>query len=147
MGTGLRPQVGVAVFCWREGRLLAQRRGLGFGTGCWSVPGGAQEHGETFEEAGIREVREETGLEVSGLTVAALTNDMAMPLGGEHWLTVWLHAARAEGEPVATAEATEFRWCTLGDLPHPLFQPHWGNLLNHVALGGIRAPAKSGDGS
>jgi 8-oxo-dGTP diphosphatase len=138
MGAGRRPQVGVGVFCWRDGRFLMARRGRNFGTGLWSVPGGAQEHGESFEEAGIREVREETGLEVSGLTVAALTNDMAMPLGGEHWLTVWLHAARVEGEPAATAEATEFRWCTLDDLPRPLFQPHWSDLLNHPALGSAR---------
>ena len=130
---GRRPQVGVVVFCWRDGQFLMQRRARGFGAGCWSVPGGAQEHGETFEEAGIREVREETSLVVSGLALTAVTNDMAMPLGGEHWITVWLDARHVTGEPVISEECAEYRWATMGDLPAPLFQPHWDNLFSYMA--------------
>jgi ADP-ribose pyrophosphatase YjhB (NUDIX family) len=47
-----------------RGRLLVVRRLRDPGAGRWSVPGGRVERGETDVEAVVREVREETGLDV-----------------------------------------------------------------------------------
>jgi len=47
------------------GRLLMIRRGREPGRGLWSLPGGRCEPGETAAETAVREVREETGLEVA----------------------------------------------------------------------------------
>src|SRR5262245_5443761 len=44
--------------------MLLVRRGRGAAQGKWSVPGGRVEAGETLHEAVVREIREETGLEV-----------------------------------------------------------------------------------
>jgi 8-oxo-dGTP diphosphatase len=46
------------------GRLLLIRRGHEPHRGSWSLPGGRIEAGESPEQAVVREVREETGLEV-----------------------------------------------------------------------------------
>ena len=46
------------------GRLLLIQRGHHPHRGSWSLPGGRVEAGESPEEAIVREVREETGLEV-----------------------------------------------------------------------------------
>ena len=59
-----RPAVGVGAVARRGDALLMVRRGHGPGAGCWSVPGGHVELGETLHEALVREVAEETGLEV-----------------------------------------------------------------------------------
>lgn len=55
-------RIGVSALIFDEERrvLLAHRRDIDW----WNLPGGGMEHGETVEEAVIREVREETGLEV-----------------------------------------------------------------------------------
>jgi ADP-ribose pyrophosphatase YjhB (NUDIX family) len=56
------PCVGAIVV--HEGRLLVVRRGRAPGRGLWSVPGGRVERGESLQTAVVREVAEETGLEV-----------------------------------------------------------------------------------
>ena len=59
-----RPAVGVGAVARRDDDLLLVRRGHGPGAGSWSIPGGHVEMGETLHEALVREVAEETGLEV-----------------------------------------------------------------------------------
>lgn len=57
------PAVGAVIFD-DGGRLLLIRRDRPPGKGLWSLPGGRVEEGETLAEALVREVREETGLDV-----------------------------------------------------------------------------------
>lgn len=52
---------GAALITDGQGRILLQRRA---DSGNWSLPGGTMELGETLGAAVVREVREETGLDV-----------------------------------------------------------------------------------
>lgn len=61
---GKRPEVAVGAVAVADGRLLVVRRGRGVAAGRWSLPGGRVEGGESLAEALVREVAEETGLEV-----------------------------------------------------------------------------------
>ena len=65
-----------------EGRVLLQRRG---DSGKWGFPGGAVELGETPEMAAVRELKEETGLdvEVKHLIGVFTECDMKYPNGDE----------------------------------------------------------------
>lgn len=58
------------------------------GSGTLQCPGGHLEHGETFAETAIREVQEETGLEVGKVRFVTATNDVFDE--GKHYVTVFV---------------------------------------------------------
>lgn len=60
-----RPLVGVGAVVWHQDHVLLIQRGKEPKKGSWSIPGGAQELGETVREAVCREVQEETGVKIS----------------------------------------------------------------------------------
>lgn len=56
-------RIRVAVVLEQEGKILLVLH-KNYGETYWLLPGGGMEWGETIEECGMRELREETGLEV-----------------------------------------------------------------------------------
>ena len=66
----------VSALIWsKDGKLLMGRKDPSKGgvyPDCWHIPGGGVDEGETFETALIREVLEETGLDVSGCIIKPL---------------------------------------------------------------------------
>jgi len=68
----LWPVVAVAVRS-EAGLLLIERADDGY----WAMPGGMMDIGETFAEAAVREVREETGYEVEVTGLVGLYSDPA----------------------------------------------------------------------
>jgi 8-oxo-dGTP diphosphatase len=123
-------QVGVAVFIVRGDRFLMGKRRGAHGHDTWSVPGGHLEFGETFEEAARREVAEETGLSITNIRFAAITNDL-FPVERKHYVTVWMLSDYYAGQ-AAILEPTKYvdhGWYNFGCLPTPLFSP-WNQLQN-----------------
>ena len=53
-----------------EGGLLGTKRAIEPGLGKWAFPSGYIELGETWQQAGVRELEEETGIKLSGLSDA-----------------------------------------------------------------------------
>src|SRR5262245_14668866 len=117
-------RVGVATIIEQDGRVLLIRRSGSHGAGTWATPGGHLDFGETPEECGAREAREETGLEVASLTFVAITNDL-FATEQKHYITIWMRAERIVGEPsiASPREMTEFGWFAWDALPAPLFLP------------------------
>lgn len=60
----LDPKVVAVVLVEHEGRILLGKRNINPGWGKWSFPGGYVNRGEKVEEAAVREVKEETNLDV-----------------------------------------------------------------------------------
>ena len=68
-----RPIVGVGIVVWHLDRVLLIKRGKPPREGQWSLPGGAQQLGETLAETAARELMEETGLKAAiGEIIATL---------------------------------------------------------------------------
>ena len=93
----LYPRVGVGVILTNaQGQVLLGKR-KGSHAPYWSIPGGHLEVGESFESAAIREVAEETGLQIHGPEVVAVTNNLeTWRESGLHYISVTLlHRLRA----------------------------------------------------
>lgn len=58
------PKVAAIVSVTKDDQLLLVKRGVSPELGKWSMPGGYIDYGEDPREAAVREVREETGLDV-----------------------------------------------------------------------------------
>ena len=133
------PRVGVAVIIERNGQVLLVKRKNAHGAGSWAMPGGHLEFGETLEMCAIRETREEVGLNISGVSYAAFTNDFFSE-ESKHYITIWMSATFSKGEPfiAAAREVDEMGWFSWKGLPKPLFLP-LQNLLNGMGYcGGVR---------
>ena len=119
------PCVGAIVHDDR-GRILLIQRGKEPAKGRWSVPGGRVHAGETFADAVMREVREETGLDVAvgdmvGAVARTAPGGTAKPsLSGFGGSTYDIRDYRAyvEGSPGPTAgdDADDARWVGLAEL-------------------------------
>ena len=59
-----RPVIAVGAVVVHDGKLLMIRRGNDPGRGLWSIPGGRVERGEYLSQALVREVKEETNLDI-----------------------------------------------------------------------------------
>ena len=114
-----RPVVGVGAVVWRDGRVLLIRRGKPPRAGQWSLPGGAQELGETVLEAARREVREETGLELACVELLTVVDSITRDERGAvrwHYTLVDVVAEAAAGEPRPGSDAAEVGWFTPDEL-------------------------------
>jgi ADP-ribose pyrophosphatase YjhB (NUDIX family) len=97
-----RPIVGVGALVWRDGKILLIKRGKPPAKGEWSLPGGAQELGETVEETARREVREETGCEIGALKLLGVFDSIEKDEDGHalyHFTLVDFDADWVSGEP------------------------------------------------
>jgi 8-oxo-dGTP diphosphatase len=125
-----RPYVGMGILVQRGNQILLGKRRGSHGAGYYAAPGGHLEYGESFELAVRREVREETGLEITNLRLLAVGNYLftrpaqaRQEAGQRHYVDVDFVCEA----PVGEAQLREpdkcegWAWYTLGALPEPLF--------------------------
>jgi len=91
--------IGVGGAVVRDGRLLLVRRASRHGNGNWQLPGGFIEPDETVEQAVVREVFEETGVQAEVEAVVGLRSRYDPDNGNGIYVVLLLRPTG--GEPIA----------------------------------------------
>ena len=143
---GLRPLIGhrkiilncAGALIIRDGRILFQRR---TDNGKWGLIGGLLEMNETYEQAALREIREETGLEVRLDSFLGIfhNHDMVWANGdAAHVISAVYTAEIVSGEPRIDAESFELRFFGKDEFPELFAEDHIAAL--EAWRSGIRLP-------
>jgi 8-oxo-dGTP diphosphatase len=107
-----------AVILYAEGLVLIRRYNPPF-EGCYALPGGFVEVGETVEEAAKREAREETGLDIELLGLVGIYSDPGRDPRGHVVSAAYL--AEGRGEMKAGSDARSVAVFSLEHLPSLAF--------------------------
>jgi 8-oxo-dGTP diphosphatase len=108
-----RPYLAVSAAIFRDGKVLIVRRARPPAHGLYTLPGGGVELGETLEDAVIREVREETALEVAPVALAGYRQAIARDDAGRierHFVILPFAARWIAGEISLNEELAEAHW-------------------------------------
>ena len=114
-----RPFVGVGVIVFRDQEVLLVKRNKEPNKDQWSIPGGRQIIGETAEEAGQRELLEETGVKVDQLLLVDVVDAIIPAAEGKikyHYTLVDYMGQWHSGESRPGDDAQEVRWVSLNEI-------------------------------
>ena len=122
----------------RDEKILFQRR---TDNGKWGLIGGLLEMNETYEEAAIREIREETGLEVRLESFLGIFHNHNMVWSNgdaAHVISAMYTAGIISGEPRIDEESYELRFFGKDEIPALFAEDHIAAL--NAYFGGVRNP-------
>lgn len=128
-------RVGVGVYIFNQERqvLLGQRKSV-HGFGCWCPPGGHLEFGETNEQAAVREVKEETNLDIreDDLSLRGVTNDFYAETR-KHYVTLHFFCTRFAGTPqvMEKDKCACWKWFDVNNLPENLLLSNQNFIKKH----------------
>lgn len=117
----------------KDDKILLQRRS---DNGKWSLIGGIMEIGETYAECALREVKEETGLDIRlGEPVGIYHSpNHVFPSGDEaHVICAIYKAEIIAGEPRVDEESLELRFFEPNEMPEVASMDHRQALRDYFA--------------
>lgn len=128
-GSDTQVRAGVAVVIRdKQGRILLEKRS---DNGMWGIPGGGIEPGESVREAALREIKEETGLDVEITRLIGVYSEpteqriVTYPDNGDvcHLVDIILEGKWISGSLTRSKESEELRFFSLQALPEDIVPP------------------------
>ncbi|UXD21498.1 NUDIX hydrolase [Ignicoccus pacificus DSM 13166] len=99
-------------------KVLLVKRGAEPFKGKWALPGGHVECGERVEDAALRELKEETGIDAELVTLLSVYSDPRRDPRGHYVSIAFIAVPKEKGqEPKASTDAKEARWFKIGEIP------------------------------
>ena len=114
-----KPIVGIGAIIVHNGKMLLEKRKNDPGKGRWSVPGGVVELGENVTQTVIREVKEETGLDVAEPEHIDVVDQITRDENGRikyHFVIIDYLVDLKGGTLKAASDADELEWVSLDDV-------------------------------
>jgi ADP-ribose pyrophosphatase YjhB (NUDIX family) len=114
-----KPIVGIGAIIVCDGKMLLEKRKNDPGKGRWSVPGGVVELGENVTQTVIREVKEETGLDVAEPEHIDVVDQITRDENGRikyHFVIIDYLVDLKGGTLKAASDADELEWVSLDDV-------------------------------
>lgn len=113
------PQIAVGAVVFKDDRVLLVKRSNPPAKGMWAVPGGKIQAGETMQQALIRELKEETGLNIKVGEIIYVfdviqRNDNARL--NYHYVIIDFLCELKDGQLKAGDDALEARWISKKEL-------------------------------
>jgi len=116
------PLCAVAVMAVKDGRLLLVKRAVGPAKGFWALPGGFIEQGESPEKAGLRELKEETGVTAESAKIICVKTEHTAFFGT--LIIIGVIADCVKGCLKPGDDASDARWFETNEMPFVVFRSH-----------------------
>lgn len=113
------PILAVGTVVFKDDHILLIQRNKPPKATQWSIPGGAQDLGETLKEASAREVKEETGVDIKNITLVDVVDYIKKDDQGKilyHYSLVDYMADYDGGDLIAGDDALNPKWVPISEI-------------------------------
>ncbi len=130
------PTPAVSILVVEDGKVLLGKRQSELENGKWALPSGYIEYEEDFISAGVREIKEETGLEARMEAILHVESGFLTP--DYHVLTVYLFGRVTGGELQQGDDLSRAGWFPMDGLPDEMAFPSDRRLIELYAGGKLQ---------
>ena len=110
-----KPIVASSALVEKNGKILLVKRRFQPHPGWWALPGGIVEYGETVEETAIREIKEETGVDIEikkllGVYDLIIRDEISGKIEKQYAIVCFICECKDEGKIKPNYEVLDAKW-------------------------------------